>query len=138
MCKGKCTNTVKVEEAKRGAPAIDRSRRSINNTPKDKNVEKLSVMVKLSRSAGCSGFVQALKKFGMLKKISNLMKQGKHVAIFCPVDKAFWKVYGHNRVSVDKVRDQPHLVQGHHLRIDLILYSVNESKRLFTLLNWCE
>merc|ERR1719193_823266 len=98
MCKGKCTNTVEVEDQKRGAPAIARERRSIR-AQLDSDAEKLSVMVKLSRTAGCNTFIQSLKKYGIMKRITKLMKEGKHVTIFCPIDKAYWKIYENPKLS---------------------------------------
>ena len=92
MCKGKCTNTVKIEDGNRGTPAIVRDRRSISRNP-DPDTEKLSVMLKLSRTAGCSMFMQSLKKHGIMKRIKKLRKEGKYVTLFCPIDKAFWNIY---------------------------------------------
>ena len=33
---------------------------------------------------------------------------------------------------------QPHIVQGHRLRMTLILYNVLERKKTFYILTWCE
>jgi len=90
MCKGKCQNTV--QAGKRGPPAVvtGRKRRSIDSDPE---LEKLSIMRSLSRTAGCNMFIQSLKKNGLMERIHKLMKTGHHVAIFCPVDTAYTRIF---------------------------------------------
>jgi len=77
----------------RGPPSVAaRKRRSVETDFLDKDFEKLGILGKVSKAAGCNMFLNALRKFGILDTISTLMRDGKHIAIFCPVDDAYAKL----------------------------------------------
>lgn len=56
------------------------------------NKGEWKMMSKLGKDAGCKMFLSDLMKFGIFKDINKVLKQKKHVSIFCPVDAAYEKI----------------------------------------------
>ena len=52
----------------------------------------LERLIKFAKLAGCNKFLMALERNNLLRNVTELMKQGKHVSIFCPLDTAYGKI----------------------------------------------
>jgi len=73
-----------------GRSTSTRRRRSVDG--KDYDTQTIDQLAKFANVSGCKNFLLALKRNMLTQKITDLMKEGKKVSIFCPVDSAYDKI----------------------------------------------
>jgi len=91
-------NILKLLDENSNTFAGKRRRRSVDD--KEYDTQTVDQLTKFASVAGCKKFLAALKRKKLMHKVTDLMKEGKKISIFCPVDSAYNKIKNAKRRNI--------------------------------------